>query len=711
MTYAALSVSLALLMACDVILGFPDVVYKSDYQWVSPGDINLGAILSIHSPDSLFSCKDYIQDVRNIQTVEALNFAVKEINNRNDLLQNLTLGFYILDDCLSTQLALARAIQFMPRGIREGKPTQSGHVTGETLESNDMRDSHFYDVIGVIGAYTSKLSMVVANALTIFHLPQISYSATSNALSDKTRFPYFFRMVPPDHYQVKTIASILRRFNWTHVSLVFSGGTYGRDGVKELERAFKQQDSNICIEQKIEISFGSNKQEYSSLLERLASSAAPYTKTSVVVVFLDIQDAKMLAESIKDADLVGMLIWVGSDSLNIILEESPKRCTIFPGAISVRPYSSLNDKFRQHLNDLFDGKETLNNTRNPWIAAFLTRDQALQNNDNSESRLIPQSKRLRPRFIDSFIIDSVYAFAHSLDEVIERRCPDYLFNLTDISDCVSRSDVYNELKTLTFNGSSGSVAFNKDGDVMTKYEVFQCHGNSSKPEVVSVGFWYMENESLSLFGDRLIWDTDSVPVSACPKPCTDSIGSIYYFTKQTCCHVCVQCKVNEIVTANATRCEVCPELFWPDDTRSKCITIPPFYFSPLNPVSISLITIAVIGLVTCVVIAVVLSRFRHEHVIRCFSLDLSGVILFGTGMAFCLTGVFLSKPSQLKCFINHVGFSFTFTVLYAPLLVKTNRIYRIFNAGKRTTKRPEFISNSSQVILSLALIFVQVNEC
>lgn len=49
---------------------------------------------------------------------------------------------------------------------------------------------------------------------------------------------------------------------------------------------------------------------------------------------------------------------------------------------------------------------------------------------------------------------------------------------------------------------------------------------------------------------------------------------------------------------------------------------------------------------------------------------------------------------------------FCFTVVYAALLTKTNRISRIFNAG--SAKRPSFISPRSQLIICSGLISVQI---
>lgn len=53
---------------------------------------------------------------------------------------------------------------------------------------------------------------------------------------------------------------------------------------------------------------------------------------------------------------------------------------------------------------------------------------------------------------------------------------------------------------------------------------------------------------------------------------------------------------------------------------------------------------------------------------------------------------------------------FCFTVVYAALLTKTNRIARIFKAGKQSAKRPSFISPKSQLVICTCLIFVQVSE-
>ncbi len=69
-------------------------------------------------------------------------------------------------------------------------------------------------VAGVIGAAFSGVSIMVANILRLFKVPQISYASTSTELSDKSRFEYFSRVVPPDNFQAQAMVEIAKVMGW-----------------------------------------------------------------------------------------------------------------------------------------------------------------------------------------------------------------------------------------------------------------------------------------------------------------------------------------------------------------------------------------------------------------------------------------------------------------------------------------------------------------
>lgn len=62
-------------------------------------------------------------------------------------------------------------------------------------------------------------------------IPQISYASTSIDLSDKSRYEYFSRVVPPDSYQAQAMVDIAKYFKWNYVITIQDEGNYGDKGV------------------------------------------------------------------------------------------------------------------------------------------------------------------------------------------------------------------------------------------------------------------------------------------------------------------------------------------------------------------------------------------------------------------------------------------------------------------------------------------------
>ena len=76
------------------------------------GDLNVGLVLQLHKFSKNFCGKD-AKGLASLQKLEAFAFAVDEINNRSDILPNVTLGFVGIDDCGHPKTARARALHFI----------------------------------------------------------------------------------------------------------------------------------------------------------------------------------------------------------------------------------------------------------------------------------------------------------------------------------------------------------------------------------------------------------------------------------------------------------------------------------------------------------------------------------------------------------------------------------------------------------------------
>ena len=77
------------------------------------GDLNLGLVLKLHNYARGVFCSNVTANLVALQKLEAFAFAVDEINNRSDILPNVTLGFVAVDDCGHPKTARARALHFI----------------------------------------------------------------------------------------------------------------------------------------------------------------------------------------------------------------------------------------------------------------------------------------------------------------------------------------------------------------------------------------------------------------------------------------------------------------------------------------------------------------------------------------------------------------------------------------------------------------------
>lgn len=184
--------------------------------------ILLGGLVSIHSKSSTGSdreCGD-LHSRLGIQRLEAMLFAIDQINANPKILRNITLGVQVHDTCSSETKALDKALNFI-----------SGRLSSSSLGPS---------VVGVIGASYSSVSIQIAHLLRLFQIPQISFDSTSVELSDKKKFEYFSRTVPHDGFQAKAIVDVARYFNWTYISAVYSDDTYGIHGMDALRKESKR---------------------------------------------------------------------------------------------------------------------------------------------------------------------------------------------------------------------------------------------------------------------------------------------------------------------------------------------------------------------------------------------------------------------------------------------------------------------------------------
>ncbi|CAB4023161.1 metabotropic glutamate receptor 1 isoform X3, partial [Paramuricea clavata] len=152
---------------------------------------------------------------------------------------NITLGYDIRDSVNNADVALDAALDFTTLRKRP-------------KASNSLRECECFEnttqpyVVALIGGARSEISQRVNTIVGASSLPQISYSSTSVSLSNKTKYRTFLRTIPPDNFQARAMADIVKNYGWSYVATVASDEVYGHLGVQGFHE--EARNRNICIQ-------------------------------------------------------------------------------------------------------------------------------------------------------------------------------------------------------------------------------------------------------------------------------------------------------------------------------------------------------------------------------------------------------------------------------------------------------------------------------
>ncbi|XP_027563631.1 metabotropic glutamate receptor 7-like, partial [Neopelma chrysocephalum] len=190
------------------------------------GDLTLGGLFPVHARGPAGVPCGPVKKEKGIHRLEAMLYALDRVNGDPRVLPNLTLGARILDTCSRDTYALEQALSF----VRSLLPPEGGD--GRCPDGSVPHRPPPERLVGVIGASASSVSIMVANVLRLFAIPQISYASTAPELSDPGRYEFFSRVVPPDSYQAEAMVAVVRALGWSYVSTLASEGNYGESGVE-----------------------------------------------------------------------------------------------------------------------------------------------------------------------------------------------------------------------------------------------------------------------------------------------------------------------------------------------------------------------------------------------------------------------------------------------------------------------------------------------
>ena len=639
---------------------------------------NLVGYFGVHSRNtsSPTFCSSQLYD-NGIVLVEAMRYAINNINKNASFLFGKHLGYRIIDSCKSA--ATLRRSFF-----------------------NTITGNYYF---GIVGPPTSDEAIIAATVHSAYKSAVVSNSVSSAIFEDRNRYPNFFRTIPSDDLQVKAFASIINYFNWSYVSTVNSYGSYGKREVEILIEELRE--SGNCVAQRVDLPDDPTDLQFQEAVKELTSNK----KARVVVMFTNTQDTKGLLMAAKNTKV---LTWISSTSWNENVQMTDGMEAAANGSLILQ----YGDWYDQGFMDYFMNM-TLKSNNYTWFREFWSKtfDCSTTMDGSSSKPLCTGNENLRRSSFDGKyftvkpVLNAVETIACALHRSILEICPKK--QLSCIQRKVSTTYAIEEgvVKYLKKGQSSckelnNSVNIDKHGYYNRNFLILNFDGSKYR----EVGFWKYNltdrNGRLTLSVDKINWMDGQKPVSLCSLPCNRGERKVLNSNNNICCFTCQKCTQSQVLRNNT--CVECGFYERAHQIDQTCKPLPTVFIKMNDVVGSTILFGSSFGIFTNTAIFVIFFKFRNSRIVKASSRELSLFIIFFLYIGFISPVVFLIKPSKIVCGLQRFIFGLSLTGCYTPLMLKINRIYRIFKASKTSFTKPMLVGSMSQILICLGLIGIQL---
>ncbi|XP_018416481.1 PREDICTED: extracellular calcium-sensing receptor-like [Nanorana parkeri] len=680
---------------------FINVLYSKDPQCylgmaelegiIQPGDVMIGIVLPLHV-DNLYQRNNFTKrptrttcskfSFENFQQLQAMVFAINEITKSAAILPNITLGFQAYDTCMVIQQSL--------EGILHT-------VTGNGMAVPNYRCLLNVPLSAIIGHSASTHSILLAHILGLLRYPQISHFSTSPLLSDRRKFPSFFRNVPSDAFQSRGIARLLLHFGWTWVGLLGNDNDYGQQGIQLVKQEIAKAGACVAFIENL----------LSSQPDRNAPHIVNVIKEStamVVVVFCkDIDFAMIVLELIRQN--VTQRIFVASEAWSTSTLFSVGTFAQFvSGTIGLALNSGVIMGFKEFLNKVHPSSHG----GGKWVKILWEKTFNCALNDQSNVTSIPSTsiklctgdeslERVHNSFNDVSNLRVTYN-AYMTVQIIAKALED-LRSCSNKYKCASVSNFYpwqllSYVKKIRVKLSSGrELFFDENGDPPAVYDIVNWQMNPEGTiHHVKVGSYdtaAAPGQVFSVNTSIIQWPTgdQKVPQSVCSRSCPPGFRKAPRRGQPACCYQCVPCPQGEISNqSDSVDCLKCPWDHWPNPQKSTCLPKIIEYLSYEDPLGA---TLAVTTILSSLVPNVILRLFvlqRNSPIVKASNYSLSCLLLLSLSLCFFCSLAFIGSPQRGTCLLRQSAFGMVFTLCVSCILAKTIMVVFAFMATKPGSK-------------------------
>uniref|UniRef100_A0A8C0JYB5 Taste receptor type 1 member 2 n=1 Tax=Canis lupus dingo TaxID=286419 RepID=A0A8C0JYB5_CANLU len=634
-----------------------------------PGDYLLGGLFTLHANVKgtvhlsflqVPQCKKYEMKVLGYNLMQAMRFAVEEINNRSDLLPGVLLGYEIVDVCYISN-NVQPVLYFLAREDYS-LPIQEDY-------------SHYVPrVLAVIGPDNSESTTTVAHFLSLFLLPQITYSAISDDLRDKQHFPALLRTVAGADHQIEAMVQLLLHFNWNWIIVLVSSDDYGRYNSQLLKDRLATRDICIAFQETLpmpqpdQVVTEWERQRLEAIVGKLQQSSA-----RVVVLFSPDLILHNFFREVLRQNFTGA-VWIASESWAIDpvlhnlteLRQTGTFLGVTTQSVPIPGFSEFRIR-RTPVRLPEPNRTSLEATCNQEC------DTCQDTTASFNSILTLSGERVVYN-----VYSAVYAVAHALH------------SLLGCTQACSKEVVYpwqllKEIWKVNFTLLGHSVFFDKQGDVLMPMEVIQWQWDLSQNPFQSIASYYPKLRQLKAI-HNISWHTanNTIPVSMCSKDCHPGqrkkpVGI------HSCCFECIDCLPGTFLnrTADEFDCQPCPSYEWSHRNDTSCFKRRLAFLEWHEPSTIFVVMLTILGFLSTLAIMVIFWRHLHTPVVRSAGGPMCFLMLVPLLLAYAMVPMYIGQPTFFSCLWRQTFFTLCFTICISCITVRSFQIVCIFKMARR----------------------------
>uniref|UniRef100_F7BSK4 Extracellular calcium-sensing receptor n=1 Tax=Xenopus tropicalis TaxID=8364 RepID=F7BSK4_XENTR len=645
--------------------------------------------------------------IRNFQQLQAMIFAVNEINTNPNILPNITLGFQVYDSCDVLQQDLEGTLQVL---------------TGHTGAISNYRCLKNTPLAAVIGASSSTHSILMAHVLGLYRYPQVSYFSTSPLLSNHKMFPSFFRTVPSDAFQSQGLAKLVLHFGWTWVGLLAADNDYGQQGIQLVKQEIIKAGACVAFTESILTSQPDRNAQHivKVMKESTATAIVIFSPTIYLVPILE----QMFIQNVTKKILVASEAWSTST-----LFSNGKFSEVLSGTIGLALHSGGIPGFGDFLNKIHPSVSLGQYwVRLLWEKSFNCKFQ-------NESHLTSASADAMQKCTGEERLGNI---ANSFNDVSSLRVTYNVYTavhavanaLEALTNCISERSKFSNQKCPSISNftswqvicninydqkvkiplSSGRMLiFDENGDPPAVYDIvnwkLRPDGSMKQVNVGSYDITAAFGHVFSVNMSAISWATghQQVPLSVCSQSCPPGFRKATVREKPACCFQCIPCPQGEISNhTDSINCYKCSWDEWPNLQKSKCLQKNIEYLSYEDPLGAGLAATGIASFWVPVLVLNVFIKYKSTPIVKANNYCLSCLLLLCLPLCFLCSLAFIGYPQPEKCLLRQAAFGLVFTLCISCILAKTFMVVFAFMATKPGSRIKKWTSPS----VSYMIIFI-----